>query len=206
MQIEVAESLIEVFESMGCKNDETIETCARNKIPLDTGFSRPLEKGYISGYPGWRCITLEGKYSCSTHHGLDMSASGANSIDYPVYPIANGVVVAVYKYNGGTLKGGRKVFIQHNIDGKLYISSYWHLRRIDVEKGDVVTKNTQIAIMGGTESFDPWSTGAHLHLELSNADFDSKSFYSYRSGWLHPEYEINFPSKGVYWYNRTKQY
>jgi len=60
--------------------------------------------------------------------------------------------------------------------------------------------------MGGTESFDPWSTGAHLHLELSNADFDSKSFYSYRSGWLHPEYEINFPNKGVYWYNRTRQY
>ena len=44
MQIEVAESLIEVFELMGCKNDETMEACARNKIPLDTGFSRPLEK------------------------------------------------------------------------------------------------------------------------------------------------------------------
>lgn len=203
MQIELVESQIEVFESMGCKDNETIEDCARNKIPLDTSFARPLETGYITGYPGWRCITLEGKYSCSTHHGLDMSASGGNYIDYPVYSIANGVVLAVYNTK---VNGGRKIYIQHNINGKLYVSAYWHMRRIDVEKGDIVTKNTQIGIMGGNESWDSWSTGTHLHLELSTSEFNIDNFYSTRAGWLHAEYYINFPNKGVTWYDRYKKY
>lgn len=199
MQIELVESQIEVFTQMGCKDNETIEECARNKIPLDTSFARPLENGYISGYPGWRCILG----SCATHHGLDMSASGANYIDYPVYSIANGVVLAVYNTK---VNGGRKIYIQHNINGKLYVSAYWHMRRIDVEKGDVVTKNTQIGIMGGDESWDEWSTGTHLHLELSTSEFNIDNFYSTRSGWLHPEYYINFPNKGVTWYDRYKKY
>jgi len=197
-QIELVESQLEVFEMMGCEDNETIKACAASKVPYDTGFTRPLEKGYISGYPGPRCILG----SCSTHHGLDMSASGANYIDYPVYPIANGVVIGVYyEYNGG-----KKIYIQHNIKGKLYVSAYWHLRRIDVKKGDVVTRETQIAIMGGNESYDNWSTGAHLHLELSESDFNEKNYYSTRADWLHPEYYINFPDKYVTWYNRTTKY
>lgn len=198
-QIQLAEDLISTFTQMGCKDDETLEACAKNTIPLDTGFSRPLETGYVSGYTGWRCV-LE---YCDFHHGLDMSASGANYIDYPVYPIANGVVIAAYTAH---VNGGRKVYIQHNINGKLYISAYWHLRRVDVEKGQVVTKNTQIGIMGGNESWDEWSRGTHLHLEISTSNFDVNSFYSYRSGWLQPEKEINLPPKYVTWYNRTTKY
>lgn len=198
-QIDLIKEQVRLFESMGCKNEETMEECAHNLIPPDTSFARPLETGYISGYPGYRCILG----SCSTHHGLDMSASRAAYVDYPVYPVANGIVIAtvVAKVNGGN-----KVYIQHNVNGKFYVSAYWHLRRVDVKKDQVVTKSTQIGIMGGTESWDEWTTGAHLHLELSTSDFTNGNIYSIRSGWLHPEYYINFPNKGVTWYNKTTRY
>lgn len=198
-QIELIENQVQLFTKMGCKDSETMEECARNVIPPDTSFSRPLEKGYITGYPGYRCILG----SCSTHHGLDMSVQSAAYVDYPIYPIANGIVIAVYDEK---TNGGRKVYIQHNVNGKMYVSAYWHMRKITVKKDQVVTKSTQIGIVGGTEPWDNWSTGAHLHLELSSSDFVSGNIYSIRTGWLHPEYYINFPSKGVTWYNKTTKY
>ena len=83
----------------------------------------------------------------------------------------------------------------------------WHLRRINVEKDQVVTKDTVIGIMGGTESWDKCTTGAHLHLELSTAKFNSNNYYSTRSEWLYPQNFINFPkSKYVEWYDRYTKF
>ncbi len=208
-QIQLSEDLISTFEEMGCKDNETLDECAKNKIPQDNGFLRPLEAGYITGWSGYRGdIGISG--TGAVHHGLDMSADGATSSDIPLYSIANGVVIAVYDTCGD---GGRKVYIQHNVNGTLYISSYWHLRRIDVEKGDVVTKYTQIGLLGGNvyergcSIPDTLTSGAHLHLEMSTANFDINNFWSYRSGWLNPEKFINVPSvKYQDWYNRTTRY
>lgn len=199
-QIELAESSIQLFTNMKCKDDETLETCARSVLPPDTTMWRPLKEGYLTSWAGPR--VLEG-ISGTVHHGLDMSNNGAAYIDYPVYSIANGIVIYTvdYAYSGC---GGRKVFIQHNINGKLYISAYWHLRKVNVKKEQVVTKDTVIGIMGGTESWDSCTTGAHLHLELSESSFDVNNFWSYRSGWLKPQNYINVPSR-LYtsWSDRT---
>ena len=53
------------------------------------------------------------------------------------------------------------------INGVNYTSVYMHLRKLYVSKGDVVSKDTQIGLMGGnpsTEYWDSCSTGQHLHL------------------------------------------
>jgi len=206
-QIQLAMDMISTFEEMGCKDDETLEECARNSIPKDTGFLRPIEMGYVSDWSGNR--NGDGVVVSKLHHGLDFSSRNAANIDYPVYSIANGVVIAVYDKCGN---GGRQVYIQHNVNGNIYISAYWHLRRITVKKGDVVTKHDQIGIMGGlsyeTGCYikDNWTTGAHLHMEMSSANFDVNNFWAYRSGWLQPEKFINTP-KSLYQYfykNKTK--
>ncbi len=204
-QLEAMEAEIELYSDKGCKDDEDIRVCGKNILPPDTSMWRPVVTGYISGYSGWRIDPFNG--SSDFHHGLDISASAANTTDYPIYPIANGMVVYVEKSNPHGC-GGNKVYIQHNINGQIYTSGYWHLRRVLVNQGDTVTKSTQIAVMGGnpdTEYWDTCTTGAHLHLELSNKVF-SDGIYALRAGFLRPELYINFPSKGVYWYDKTTQY
>lgn len=199
-EIELAQSQIDLFKQLGCSDNETMTACAESKMISDTGFYRPLKEGHLTGFPGYRCILG----SCSTHHGLDMSNYGADTIDYSVYSVANGIVLATYDERAC---GGKKVYIQHNIKGVIYTSAYWHLRRIDVKKGQVVTKDTQIGIMGGTESWDRCTTGAHLHLELSTAKFNENYYYSTRANWLKPQQYINFPSSTyVHWTNRYTKY
>ena len=72
-----------------------------------------------------------------------------------------------------------------------------------------------IGIMGGTESWDKCTTGAHLHLEMSDAKIDlnaikenNTSFVTaMRTGWLNPRDYINLPSRTqtyVHWTNRYK--
>ena len=210
-QLEIMESEIQLYTSLGCSEKQSIEQCAANILPPDTTMWRPVPTGYISGYTGWRISPLTGQLEF--HHGLDISDSGANYKNYPIYPIANGIVVYV-DHTDSTHDGGNKIYIQHYINGKFYTSGYWHLRDVLVTKGQTVTKNTPIAIMGGysgTEYWDGWSTGAHLHLELSDEPFNtddggSGSIYGLRDGFLRPEYYINFPDKGVYWSDRTTKY
>ena len=210
-QLAIMESEIELYTSLGCGEDQTIEQCSAEVLPPDTTMWRPTPTGYISGYSGWRVSPIDG--DTEFHHGLDMSDSGANWDDYPIYSIANGIVVYVDNSNTSTC-GGNKVYIQHYINGQFYTSGYWHLRDVTVEEHQVVTKNTQIGVMGGypaTEYWDECSTGAHLHLELSDKPFNqenggSESIYGLRDGFLRPELNINFPSKGVYWSDRTTKY
>jgi murein DD-endopeptidase MepM/ murein hydrolase activator NlpD len=202
-QIKLAKSTVQMYEDMGCNLDEDLEACVKRNLITDTEFKRPLQTGYLTSFPGARVID---GISGTIHHGLDMSNSGAAYTDYPVYPIANGKVVAIL-YNSSC--GGRMIYIEHNVNGTLYTSAYWHLRRIDVSAGDVVTFNTQIGIMGGTESEDKCTTGAHLHLELSLAKISSSTnvISAARASWLYPQKYVNFP-KSLYetWTNRTRRY
>ena len=210
-QLKIMESEIKLYTSLGCGEDQTIEQCSSEVLPPDTTMWRPIPTGYISGYTGWRISPITGEKEF--HHGLDMSDSGANYRDYPVHSIANGIVV--YVDNSDTSWcGGNKVYVQHYSNGQFYTSGYWHLRDVTVEEHQVVTKNTQIGIMGGysgTEYWDECSTGAHLHLELSDKPFNqedggNENINSLRDGFLRPELNINFPSKGVYWNDRTTKY
>lgn len=100
------------------------------------------------------------------HYGLDIPLAQGE----PIFPVANGVVTAVFQGDepGG---GGYMVVVEHNIDGRFFQSWYAHMQAgsIDVDLGDVVTLDTQLGAVGSTGN----STGPHLHLEIKNPDYES---------------------------------
>lgn len=100
------------------------------------------------------------------HYGLDVPLAQGE----PIFPVANGVVTAVFQGDepGG---GGYMVVVEHNIDGRFFQSWYAHMQAgsIDVALGDVVTLDTQLGAVGSTGN----STGPHLHLEIKNPDYES---------------------------------
>ncbi len=215
-EIKAQENEIKIYEAAGCKDTDDLDACIASSTPYDTSFWYPLAIGEVTGWAGPRYNPVTGIYSM--HHGIDLSRSGANYTDYDVYPIANGVVTNIIdleKDSSGLYKrncGGRKIFIQHNVNGKIYTSAYWHLRKINVKIGQVVSKTTKIAIMGGNPATDYWdkdaygnfcTTGAHLHLEISTKKVNAGDGYgSYRAGFIYPQYVINFPDLYVTWYSR----
>ena len=93
-----------------------------------------------------------------THHGADLAASSGTQLVAP----ANGEVIdaKIRRDNcGGTL------YIDH---GNGLKTRYCHLKRIDVNKGDTVTKGQVVGLTGGArgDRGRGRSTGAHLHYEV----------------------------------------
>ncbi|MEI3530203.1 MAG: peptidoglycan DD-metalloendopeptidase family protein [Bacilli bacterium] len=190
---------IKLYSDLGCKDNEDISVCGRSVLPPETSFWRPVNSAYISSNFGNRCYTIGGKYTCDFHSGVDMAASG----NVPVYAIGKGVVADTVQWSCG----GRIIFINHSINGVNYTSVYMHLRRILVSKGDVVSKDTQIAVMGGnpsTEYWDSCSTGQHLHLTISYGLYQGWS--GVINGLINPRNLVNFPAYGSSFYDRTTRY
>lgn len=207
-QIKQRKSAIKVYEDKGCKDNEDISTCGSKVLPADTSFWRPIPVGYITGWFGYRDCT-DPRVSCY-HNGLDMSNDGANYTNYPVYAVANGIVVSTingYSDSKSYNCGGKRVFIEHKVNGVTYTSGYLHLRQINVKVGQTVTKDTVIGIMGGNPNKETWdrcSTGAHLHLEMSYGTISKGDYYSRR---VHAGTIINFPkTRYTYWRSRNTKF
>ena len=213
-QIEASKKQLQFYLDNGCDLSDSIEECETTILPEDTGFVRPLKQGMITGWYGPR-EPVPGAVSDDFHDGLDMSNSGANYTNYYVYPIADGKVI--YTLDRQSC-GGYMVFIQHNVNGQILISGYWHMRKRLVDYNEFVTKDTPIGKMGGyqgTEYWDKCSNGAHLHLEVSTgrfavADGEVTTYYSKRTN---PVQYVNVPygdvkngATYVKWYDRTTLY
>lgn len=199
-EIRNAKQVIQMYLDAGCLENEDIKTCANKLLPPDTKFWRPFSPGYITSGYGWRyAIYSGGKVISSTgiHEGLDVSNGlGKNNA---IYSIANGKVVATWYDQWG----GNQITIHHKINGTTYSSSYAHLSKILVKKGDIVTKDTVIGMMGDTGS----ATGPHLHLAISTGlRFTEYTGYNaYVARTVDPRTLINFPSSGS-WYDRVTYY
>lgn len=199
-EIRNAKQVIQMYLDAGCLENEDIKTCANKLLPPDTKFWRPFGPGYITSGYGWRyAIYSGGRVVSSTgiHEGLDLSNGlGKNN---PIYSIANGKVVATWYDQWG----GNQITIHHKINGTTYSSSYAHLSKILVKKGDVVTKDTVIGMMGDTGG----ATGPHLHLAISTGlRFTEYTGYNaYVARTVDPRRLINFPSSGS-WQDRVTYY
>ena len=183
----------------GCKDNEDIETCGRNILPPDTAFYRPLVSGYVTANYGYYS-----PFGYQTfHYGLDFATTDNNT---PVYSAASGLVIStVY----GQSCGNNIVYIQHNINGKKYTTSYWHLRSIAVKVGDRVTKDTKIGIMGGAASDrDTCSTGAHVHFVVAEGLYlsDYQEQWQFNARRINPRIVLNAPAVHVYFANRHTKY
>lgn len=95
-----------------------------------------------------------GQYGYTFHNGIDLAAVKGT----PVVAAASGQVIVARNYGAY----GNHIMMSHQINGVTYITVYAHLDRINVVKGQTVTKGTAIGAVGNTGN----SFGNHLHFEV----------------------------------------
>lgn len=201
-QIKEAQNQVKYFESLGCGQTEDINACvyrisqnSSSSIQSVGFFSRPMVKGYVTqGYH-------------SGHKGYDLSSSNKTE---PLYPLATGVIHAIYTDNctsgnwcaaiGITCKGNAKVIVvKHNYNGSYIYVTYAHLSSFaNVSEGQYVTKDTVIGYMGNTGC----STGPHLHMEIATCHWKNNggcTYSTYETRFKNPANYVTFPSS---WNNR----
>ena len=191
-QIRAAKANVSYYKRLGCGTNEDIVRCqyrieqssggGSGSVPSTNGFYRPMEYGYITqGYGGY-----------GGHLGVDLSSSNKS---IPIYPIASGVVF----FKGYDSYGALVVKIKHNYNGKYIYSTYAHMRSFgNISKGQYVSPNTKIGNMGSTG----YSTGPHLHLEITTCDWNPGggcTWRKYQRSTINPFSLINIPSR---WTNR----
>lgn len=208
-QISYLKDMVKLYEDRECKDNEDIKTCGRNVLPSNTAFYRPLEKGYATSEYGYRTGQFGG-----FHSGLDVSVSPNTNVK--VYASGTGVVSGIiYKSSCG----GTYVLVHHKMtNGTTYTTMYMHLAQALVSKGDTVTKDTVIGIMGGghnpntPSNYTPWdrcSTGAHNHFTMATGLYgiDYTSWASFMSHTFDPRTIVNFPSgRYNWWTDRLSKY
>lgn len=193
-EVKSLQELVQIYVKRGCKANEDISTCGQKTLPVGTTFYRQLASGYVTSWFGGRDCS-DSRVSCG-HYGIDLSTY--NKTNVPVYSIGTGMVAAItYKSSCG----GNMVWVHHKLsNGKTYTSVYMHLYQVNVSKGQTVTKDTVVGIMGGgsTTPWDYCSTGPHSHLGIATGlygiDYNSSSL---KSHYINPTSLINFP-KSLY--------
>ena len=163
-QIKNQKALIDYYVGLGCKEDQNLQQCV--SIANNSGWLKPLKKGYVSSLYGYRKHPTTGVYKL--HNGIDLAGNAEGT---PVYAAAAGTVAAITRKSSC---GGNKVYIHAYVNGTAYTTYYFHLLSINVKVGDKVSTDTVIGTVGGgkqTRSYDSCSTGAHLHFGVA------KGFY-----------------------------
>ncbi|MGB3210301.1 MAG: M23 family metallopeptidase [Desulforhopalus sp.] len=121
-------------------------------------FGRPV-KGPITSRYGKRKDPLNNK--SAFHSGIDFRGKRGEKI----FATADGVVKKAFR-NGGY---GNYVLIDH---GNGYTTSFSHMQKYLVKKGDKIERGQVIGLVGNTGR----STGTHLHYEIA---LDKKSINPY---------------------------
>ena len=195
-EIASTEELINYYKDLGCGENENLDDCV--KVKGDSKLRKPLVKGTITSYFGYRYHPISGKYKL--HTGTDI---GGNKEGTNVYSSANGMVGKIIRKASC---GGNQVYIYHTIGGKQITTGYMHLLSINVSIGDKVDSNTVIGTVGGGSktSWDSCSTGAHLHYMIADGWY-GKTYTSYStfvSKLQNAKDVLNLPNKNTYWYSR----
>ncbi|MEG2645969.1 MAG: peptidoglycan DD-metalloendopeptidase family protein [Clostridia bacterium] len=107
------------------------------------------------------------------HHGVDVAGNGISG--KPIVAAQSGIAKVPGFMSGGF---GNYVIVNHGksaADGNIYTTLYGHMSSIAVKNGQYVQKGQVIGYVGSTG----WSTGAHLHLEITRNGkrFDALSVY-----------------------------
>lgn len=110
---------------------------------------RPIKKGWVSSYYGWRSDPFNGRRAW--HQGVDLAGKD-NAL---IYSVAAGIVV----WSGERYGYGNLVEIDH---GNGFVTRYAHNKSHLVKAGDVVKRGQEIAHMGSSGR----STGPHVHFEV----------------------------------------
>ncbi len=176
-KVEIAE-YEKVYKRNKCNENLEITECV--DVPPAGELVRPLKSGRMTSNYGMYDPWGNGRWRM--HNGVDI---GGNAVGTKVYASAAGKVNKIVKkaYCGGNI-----VYIQHTIDGKKLRTLYMHLHSINVKVGQIVTANTVVGTVGGNESYEHCSTGAHLHFGIMKG-WEGSTYYN-------PRNYVNFPALG----------
>ena len=197
-EINSTQELINYYTKLGCGEDQDLNSCV--SIKGDVSYRKPLVRGTITSYYGYRINPLTGT-STKFHSGTDI---GGNPEGTNVYATANGMVGKIIRRASC---GGNQVYVFHTINGRQITSMYMHLLTINVSVGDKVDSNTVVGTVGGgagTWGWERCSTGAHLHFTLANGWY-GKTYLTYSTflaNTFDPKTTLGLPDKGYYWYSR----
>lgn len=133
---------------------------------VNTGFMTPVHNSWITSTV-WNYSEdfLDGRW----HLGVDYAASRGTQIHAP----AGGVVIRADDgcndpgYLGNSCGywisgGGNQVYLMAEVDGKVYGFIFFHLNTVYVSRGDYVSQDDVIGLVGSSGS----STGPHCHIEM----------------------------------------
>jgi len=122
---------------------DTIMPVINGKWPLPGEFTRVSSPFGIRIHPKLGTRRM--------HTGIDIPAN----LGTPIYPTSDGTVISA-KWGGGY---GNLVIINHGNNTQTY---YAHLHEINVTRGQEVTRDEPLGLVGSTGV----STGPHLHFEV----------------------------------------
>ena len=166
-QLSYYQERVSYYKSVGCKSSDTIGIdCDKPKRVSRGGGGGGGGGGYLIGANGFASPLNSYNYistgfywnGYSGHKGLDF-AEGCGT---PVRAVATGRVY--YVGSNKDIYGAKMVMIVHNYNGRLVFSQYAHLSGYAVSTNQDVYVGQVIGYVGSTG----WSTGCHLHLEMSN--------------------------------------
>lgn len=169
-EIKVKEENVNVYIEASMKKYGKIVDSARLDelldVPYNAGWLKPLNKGSVTSLEGYRTDPITGK-QYSFHSGIDI---GKNAEGTNVYAAAAGTVSGIVnRYSCG----GNMLYITVTVGGVKYTTYYYHLLKINVKVGQIVTQNTVIGTVGGGSTakknggYDGCTTGAHLHFGVA---------------------------------------
>ncbi|QFR39215.1 M23 family metallopeptidase [Candidatus Gracilibacteria bacterium 28_42_T64] len=98
------------------------------------------------------------KYGWDVGNGGHIGTDIATSKGTPIYSIANGEVILAKN----TVGLGNTVSVKHTIKGKVIVSNYSHMSKINVRKGQKISVGMKVGEVGSTGN----STGNHLHFQI----------------------------------------
>ena len=161
-QLSYYQERVAYYKKVGCEPDDEIGIdCDRPRATGGGGGGAGVAgaSGFVSPLSYYSYIST-GFYwdGSSGHKGIDYAAGCGT----PVKAVATGRVY--YVGSGKDIYGAKMILIVHNYNGRLVFSQYAHLSGYAVGTNQDVYAGQVIGYVGNTG----WSTGCHLHLEMSN--------------------------------------
>ena len=158
-------------------------------LPI-AGFFDRVTKKHFGQYITPKTSPVQPERFTGYHAGADAETTPAEqSVDVPVYSIADGTVTYVNYVSGY----GGVVMIQYEINSDTVTALYGHVRlsSVTVKKGNSVTTGQQIAVLGTGYSTESDGERKHLHFSLlKGASTNVKGYASQQSelaAWYDPE-------------------
>ena len=187
--------LLTAARAAGCAHDAMYVDIVSDNALAD-GFDFPVEPGEMDGWreppeadEAWDASSYLVHRADGIHAAIDfMRDDDSSAAGYELWAIADGVVVdLVYdretypdQSDGRDEGWGNIILIQHDYreddtDMKVW-SMYAHCQTIEVELGQVVSRNQRVGLVGhsdGVSGSDSWSDHLHFELRITNLSADA---------------------------------